>query len=229
MIFWETKFYLKEKNKSVVLFVCDKCNAEKYISAQSAKDKKYPYCHDCHQKSPERKITAKKIVKNRPNYDGENNPNFRGKTKFACPCGEDFYRRISPSQEGERFHVYCSRKCKKKYSISISKYEEYNGIKFRSSWEISLAKYFDSLSYNWKYEPEAFETSVGFYTPDFWVEDLQCYFEVKGHFRDENSKIKFNEFSKNYPIVLADEIFLKSLGFTRIKSGPQKGRLERAS
>lgn len=201
---------------------CKKCNAD--ITPNT-----YGMCDYCYQNSDERRTVSKKIVKNRPSYDGENNPNFRGKTRFACACGEDFYRRMSPSQEGRGFHKYCSTKCKKKYSISISKCENYKGIKFRSSWEITLAQYFDSMNYDWKYEPEAFETSVGFYTPDFWVEELQCYFEVKGYFRDENSKTKFLEFSEKYLIVLANLEYLKSLDFSKIKSGPKKGGLERAS
>jgi hypothetical protein len=222
MICWETKFYLLEKKKSVVLFICDNCGDKKYISAQSAKNKKYPYCHDCYQKSPERTATAKKIAKVRVDFSGENNPHYRGgKIKLTCPCGDDFD--VYPARKDTA--KYCSRKCKKKYSVSISKHEEYKGIKFRSSWEVSLAQYFDSLNYDWKYEPEAFETSVGFYTPDFWVEELQCYFEVKGFFRDENSKTKFKEFSETHKTVLADLKYLKSLGFSRIKSGPKKGQL----
>lgn len=168
---------------------------------------------------------SKQIVKNRPSYDGKNNPNFRGKTEIVCICGNKFHRRISPSQVGTGTHQYCSIECKKKYSVSKMKIIEYKEILFRSSWEVSLAKYFDEKEYSWKYEPEAFKTSMGFYTPDFWVEELKSYFEVKGYFRDKESKQKFEEFSNIKPIILADLKYFQSLGFERIKSGPHKGQL----
>lgn len=194
-------------------------------SKQINKANKYDLCWPCYCRSPERKLAAQKCVKNRPQFIGENNPNYKGKTKLACSCGAVFYRRISPSQIETRTHKYCSKKCKHKYSVSKAKIIEYKGIKFRSSWEKTLAEYFDSKNYTWVYEPLTIETDCGFYTPDFWVQDLNCYFEVKGHFRDEESKLKFNYFSQHYKIILADLCYFKGLGFARITSGSNKGQL----
>lgn len=201
--------------------VCKICN--KSIN----KTNKYALCKYCYFKSPEKKLAAKKCVQNRKSFLGELNPNYKGKTRLTCNCKKIFYRRISPSQVGTNTHKYCSKNCKYKYAISKTKIFIYKNIKFRSSWEVALAKYFDENNYTWIYEPQATKTPYGFYTPDFWVKELNYYFEVKGHFQDEQSKLKFIEFSKNNKIILADILYFNSLGFTRVCSGANKGQLWR--
>jgi hypothetical protein len=182
---------------------------------------KYDYCRACYNNSPEIKEVCEKIFKNRPDYNGENNPHYRGgKIDKVCPCGVVF--EVFPARKDTA--KYCSRECKKKYSVSLSKIYEYKGLRLRSSWELAFAQYLDSKNYNWKYEPETFETSCGFYTPDFWVDEFSSYFEVKGFFR-KDAEQKFNEFKENHPIVLANKEYLLSLGFVRIKSGPRKNQL----
>jgi len=222
MIHFFNEKYDVNKGYSVVDFICDICKNIFTQRAQNIKKKKCPYCNSCYQKSPERKNVSRKIVLSRPSFFGEDNPHYKGGlVEKTCLCSKTFS--VYPVRKDTA--KYCSTQCKKKYSISKTKITEYNGILFRSTWEVSLAKYFDSKGYNWKYEPEAFKTSVGFYTPDFWVSELNCYFEVKGYFRDKESKIKFEEFSRVYGIVLADIEYFKSLGFERIKSGTNKGQL----
>ena len=182
---------------------------------------KYDYCRTCYNKSPEIKIVSRKIINNRPNFNGKNNPHYKGGLiKKICLCGKGF--EVFPVRKDTA--KYCSTKCKKKYSVSKQLQIAYKDIKFRSSWEVAMAKYLDHMGYNWDYEPEAFETSVGFYIPDFWVKELNIYIEVKGFFRDD-SKIKFEEFSTTHPAVLANLEYFKSLGFERVKSGPLKGQL----
>lgn len=56
----------------------------------------------------------------------------------------------------------------------------YKGYLFRSRLEARWAVFFDSIGFNWQYEPEGFEFSNGMrYLPDFLVND-QFWFEVKG-------------------------------------------------
>jgi len=61
----------------------------------------------------------------------------------------------------------------------------YNGpcgqIQMHSSWEVKVARVFDDLGLTWTYEPELFRTSAGGYVPDFWIEEAQCFVEVKGY------------------------------------------------
>lgn len=88
----------------------------------------------------------------------------------------------------------------------------YKGIKFRSTWEVVFAMHLDKCGIEWSYEPTAFETPFGFYTPDFYVPVENKYYEVKGIFRDKNAKDKFTFFSEKYSTVLVDKDFLKGIG-----------------
>ncbi len=57
----------------------------------------------------------------------------------------------------------------------------YKGCKFRSRLEARWAVFFDSLGIIWEYEKEGFVLSTGdTYLPDFWLPQLDCFFEVKG-------------------------------------------------
>ena len=200
------------KNK---IRICICCSTPIY------KQNKYNYCQSCYFKSEENKEVHKQIVQNRPNYEGQNNPHYKGgKIKKSCFCGIEF--EVFPARKDTA--KYCSRTCKKKYSISKIRTYNYKDIKLRSSWELAFAQYLDSKGYTWKHEPETFQTLHGFYTPDFWVEELGSYVEVKGYFR-KDAKQKFDDFSKTHPIILADKEYLLNLGFIKIKSGVKKGQL----
>jgi len=39
--------------------------------------------------------------------------------------------------------------------------------------------FFDTLKWSWTYEPQGFELPEGNYLPDFWVEQLGAYLEIK--------------------------------------------------
>lgn len=57
----------------------------------------------------------------------------------------------------------------------------YKGCKFRSRLEARWAVFFDSLKIIWEYEKEGFVMTTGeTYLPDFWLPQLDCFFEVKG-------------------------------------------------
>lgn len=61
---------------------------------------------------------------------------------------------------------------------------EYNGITFRSKLEARYAIGFDRLGLQWGYEGKAFASSDGIiYTPDFYLPELNLYFEVKGEMK----------------------------------------------
>lgn len=61
----------------------------------------------------------------------------------------------------------------------------YAGCLFRSRLEARWAVFFDALGITWEYEPEGFETSSGWYLPDFrvWIPQVKSgnpqWFEVK--------------------------------------------------
>jgi hypothetical protein len=66
----------------------------------------------------------------------------------------------------------------------------YAGCHFRSRLEARWAVFFDHLGVRWEYEPEGFEweagehfsgqVPAGRYLPDFWLPDINTWFEVKG-------------------------------------------------
>ncbi len=61
------------------------------------------------------------------------------------------------------------------------------GHRFRSRLEARWAVFFDHVNIKWEYEPEGYETSAGWYLPDFRLDPRQVgegigelFFEVKG-------------------------------------------------
>jgi hypothetical protein len=66
----------------------------------------------------------------------------------------------------------------RKYDLTI-KPVTYNGVRYRSSLEVTWVKFFDSLGVLYMYEPETFKTRHGFYKPDFYLPHLEMYVEIK--------------------------------------------------
>lgn len=61
----------------------------------------------------------------------------------------------------------------------------YKGITFRSRTEARWAVFFDEIGIKWDYEPEGYEIGDGSrYLPDFWLPELDSFFEVKPNLED---------------------------------------------
>jgi len=58
---------------------------------------------------------------------------------------------------------------------------EYAGVLFRSKLEAMHAKFFDMNNISWIYEPVLISNEYGDYLPDFYLPDMDIYFEVKGN------------------------------------------------
>jgi hypothetical protein len=58
---------------------------------------------------------------------------------------------------------------------------EYAGARFRSTWEVRVARALDALGVRWQYEPERFNLGPLTYRPDFFLPDDCAYWEVKGY------------------------------------------------
>ncbi len=56
----------------------------------------------------------------------------------------------------------------------------YRGRKFRSRLEARWCVFFDWSRTEWEYEPEGYAINGIPYLPDFWLPELQIFFEVKG-------------------------------------------------
>lgn len=68
---------------------------------------------------------------------------------------------------------------------------EYKGFKLKGKWEIETAKWFDSKGIKWtniiQIPFEYFwEGSIHYYFPDFYLEELDLYVEVKGYERERD-------------------------------------------
>lgn len=70
---------------------------------------------------------------------------------------------------------------------------EYNGLKYRSRTEARWAVVFDALGWRHQYEPEGFLLPSGPYCPDFYLPDVDAYFEVKGREPTDREKRKAEE------------------------------------
>jgi hypothetical protein len=56
----------------------------------------------------------------------------------------------------------------------------YGGAALRSSWELQLAKAFDQRGIAWQFEPRKFDLGSETYTPDFYLPEQECFWEVDG-------------------------------------------------
>jgi hypothetical protein len=64
----------------------------------------------------------------------------------------------------------------------------YKGCHFRSRLEARWAVFFDSLGVRWEYEREGFELRSRRYLPDFWLPEMDCFFEAKGQEPSDSEK-----------------------------------------
>ena len=71
----------------------------------------------------------------------------------------------------------------------------------RSTWEEQVAKWLKSKHFTYHYEPRVFNTSAGYYRPDFYLPDKNLYIEVKGRWYPK-AKEKFLHFWQRHPNVL---------------------------
>jgi hypothetical protein len=73
-------------------------------------------------------------------------------------------------------------RCKKYRHVSPIAGEVY----LDGTWELTVAKWLDENEYNWKRNTKRFQYTnlkgtISHYVPDFWVEELKSYVEVKGY------------------------------------------------
>jgi hypothetical protein len=68
---------------------------------------------------------------------------------------------------------------------------EYKGCRFRSRLEARWAVFFHALNLTWEYEAEGFILpNNDKYLPDFWLPEMECFFEVKGSTPTDSERYK---------------------------------------
>jgi len=209
-------YWDKPKHRSMVVFTCPTCKQDKETAKSKFMKKKHIHCHDCYQKSEERQVVAQKNLQNRkPIPTGSDSVHWTGERwkEKTCACGMVFQAEKRYGEAHKEYAVYCSKDCMSKYQPPVHpKPINYMGNKLKSSWEHAFAKYLVKLGYVWLYEPDRFETPYGYYTPDFYLPELDIYVEVKGRWR-EDAKLKYDYFKKFSTIILADKDWLLKQGF----------------
>lgn len=75
---------------------------------------------------------------------------------------------------------------------------DYRGIKLRSSYEVRLAQQFDRRGIEWQYEPQRFDLGDSTYLPDFFLPQLEVFWEAKGYL-DPKSQRKIELFRALHP------------------------------
>jgi len=96
----------------------------------------------------------------------------------------------------------------KKYARRI-----YKGYHLRSSYELRLARAFDSRGIRWEYEPTRFDLGCSSYIPDFYLPDLKVYWEAKGYFWPKSiEKVRlFRSLYPDQPLIVANESLIEMM------------------
>lgn len=81
----------------------------------------------------------------------------------------------------------------------------YAGSKYRSRTEARWAIFFDACGIRYDYEPEGYALPSGPYLPDFWLQGLQMFVEVKGAEPTDAERVKCRELAalSERPVLLA--------------------------
>ena len=80
---------------------------------------------------------------------------------------------------------------------------KYKGCRFRSRLEARWAVFFDAANIKWQYEPQGYVVKGRKYLPDFFLQELECYFEVKGTYDYDEALLQAFSESMQRPVILA--------------------------
>jgi hypothetical protein len=83
-------------------------------------------------------------------------------------------------------------------------------VYLRSSYERRVVKVLERLGLQWEYELKPFNLGDSTYRPDFYLPDLDIWWEVKG-WLDENNKRKMETFFSLYPDTFLRMIWLEDI------------------
>lgn len=141
--------------------------------------------------------TAETRVKLSESRRGSKHP-FYGKHHTEETCAK-----ISNALKGNKSPLY-GKPPAKGYNRGKGDYfirNDGSKIWLRSTYEIRVAHMLDSLGLDWEYESRCFELNkICTYRPDFYVKDIDAWWEVKG-WMDDATRKKMNLFFECYPDI----------------------------
>jgi hypothetical protein len=98
----------------------------------------------------------------------------------------------------------------------------YKGYNFRSRLEARWAIFFDATKFKWEYEKEGYDLGeLGYYLPDFWLVQHECWVEIKGKYpiKTELEKIKKLHEITGDPCILFYGMPTENNGFAYFYNG----------
>lgn len=128
------------------------------------------------------------------------------KSQGKCLITKDGRRRLSESAKililarYEAGWMPKAGRCKKfSYSSPIA-----GDVLVDGTWELAVAGWLDQQHYNWRRNVKRFEYTnlsgtISHYTPDFWVEELNGYLEIKGY-ETALDRCKWSQFTE--PLII---------------------------
>lgn len=83
------------------------------------------------------------------------------------------------------------------------------------TWELAVAKWLDKNKFNWRRNTIRFQyinlkNKISFYTPDFWVEELNGYLEIKGY-ETKLDRCKWSQFTSPLVVWKKKELYEKKI------------------
>jgi hypothetical protein len=205
-------------------YICEYgCNT---IATYKLKSGKWCCCKSCNScdaikqknsKSNKGKVKQESPFLNKKNrYDWTNKQlSKEHKEKISIAnMGNKIYHNLSDDKKNEMkqklrnnmmikyqngFEVKCGRAPKYSYESPIA-----GNIKVDGSWELKVAKYFDTLNINWIRNKKRFNYinelgKYATYCPDFYIIDFDCYIEVKGY-KIKKDECKWSQFTENLQV-----------------------------
>ena len=195
-------------SKKWVKIICSECNKDSIIQIRKFENRKYgkglPICSSCIMKYTTnldewKKVNSKAqlIAQNRPEIKEKMRKTIINKIKNDC----EFRRKIT------------------RYSGKLCGY--YNGIKFDSSWELSILYYYEYKITACEITiPYIFNDKQHLYLPDFdlYLNNKKYLVEVKGQYREsdyikiETARKEIKKGLNNYDdIIIIDKYNIKNL------------------
>lgn len=138
-----------------------------------------------------------------------NGKGYKNWSEESKKSQKDKVRSIAISRHSNGWDNKAGRCKKYKYSSYIA-----GDVTVDGTWELAVAQWLDLKKYNWKRNKNRFSYKhlnghTANYTPDFWVEELGGYLEVKGY-ETKLDRCKWSQFTEN--LVVWKKKDLKALG-----------------
>lgn len=190
--------YLKFNSEYLIVAVCTQCKHERTTKYRNAR--LHSLCLACSNKNNSVESATIRSYKLKAYFQG--NPGTRLGIKHTQATRDKLKK-----TKQERRHLHIGKNAPG-YGLRQTHglRQQYNGVLFRSTWEVAVARHLDTAGIMWQFEPTAFPITYiwegvlceGTYRPDFYLPEVDTYWEVKGWWRGD-AYVKYTAFREQYP------------------------------